>query len=157
MALRLALALALQSTIASLAAGVAPSLLELTVRQRYMPATGRQRWVANETAAHWLPSQTAVVVVDMWNDHWCKTDAVRIREIATPINETLAAARALGVHVVHAPSGVTAFYARAPARLRTSLFSPIFHRFELDLLGHTPLRGAALSCPRLKLADMVLI
>ena len=35
-----------------------------------------------------------------------------------------------------------------------------FHRFDrikLDLHGHTHVRGAAFSCLRLKLADMVLI
>ena len=32
-----------------------------------------------------------------------------------------------------------------------------FDRFELDLREHTQAWGAALSCPRLKLADMVLI
>ena len=39
-------------------------------------------------------------------------------------------------------------------------FRPNFHhfdRFELDLRGHTRARGAALSCLRLKSADMVLI
>ena len=32
-----------------------------------------------------------------------------------------------------------------------------FDRIELDLRGNTHVRGAAFSCPRLKLADMVLI
>ena len=32
-----------------------------------------------------------------------------------------------------------------------------FDRFELDLRGHIHVRGAALSCLRLKLADIVLI
>ena len=32
-----------------------------------------------------------------------------------------------------------------------------FDRVELDLRGHTHMRGAAFSCLRLKLADIVLI
>ena len=39
-------------------------------------------------------------------------------------------------------------------------FRPSFHhfdRFELDLRGDTHVRGAAFSCLRLKLADIVLI
>ena len=39
-------------------------------------------------------------------------------------------------------------------------FRPNFHRFdrsELDVRGHTQVRGAAFACPRLKWADMVLI
>ena len=32
-----------------------------------------------------------------------------------------------------------------------------FDRFELDLRGHTHVRGAAFSCLRLKLAEIVLI
>ena len=40
------------------------------------------------------------------------------------------------------------------------IIGPDFHRFdrfELDLRGHTHVRGAAFSCLRLKLADIVLI
>ena len=32
-----------------------------------------------------------------------------------------------------------------------------FGRFELDLRGHTCVRGAAFSCPRFKLADMLIL
>jgi hypothetical protein len=46
----------------------------------------------------------------MWNDHWCKSDVTRIREIATPMNNTLTAARQLGIHVIFAPSDVTSWY-----------------------------------------------
>lgn len=65
------------------------------------------------------PNQTAVVVVDMWNVHWCPTATTRVGEIAVPMNKTLQAARDLGVHIIFAPSDVTSFYAKEPARLRT--------------------------------------
>ena len=45
-------------------------------------------------------------------------------------------------------------------RRRYVTFHPNFHhfdRFERDLRGHTQVRGATFSCPRLKTADMVLI
>ena len=49
---------------------------------------------------------------------------------------------------------------RGVKRGRPALSGPICHHFdriELDLRGHTHVRGAALSCLRLKWADIVLI
>jgi hypothetical protein len=63
----------------------------------------------------------------MWNDHWCKSDVTRIREIAAPMNDTLTAARTLGIHVIFAPSDVTGYYSNSAVR----------HRKPRYLLTHT--------------------
>ena len=80
---------------------------------------GRQEWIVNNTIADWIPNQTAIIVVDMWNVHWCPTATTRVAKIAVPMNKTISAARDLGVHIIFAPSDVTSFYAKEPARLRT--------------------------------------
>jgi nicotinamidase-related amidase len=65
----------------------------------------------------WDPKRTAIIVCDMWDDHWCKSAAARVGELIEPLNQTLAAARQAGVFVIHAPSSVTGFYNDTPARL----------------------------------------
>jgi len=77
---------------------------------------------ANEVVRHgtvrWDPSSTAIVVCDMWDDHWCAGAAARVVELAGPMNELLATARDRGVFIVHAPSSVTSFYDGTPQRQR---------------------------------------
>ena len=66
----------------------------------------------------WDPAQTAIIICDMWDDHWCKSASRRVGEIAPRMNDVVAAARGLGVRIVHAPSDVIDFYADAPQRRR---------------------------------------
>ncbi|MEZ5363743.1 MAG: isochorismatase family protein [Bryobacterales bacterium] len=66
----------------------------------------------------WPTAETAIIVCDMWNDHWCKSAARRVTEMAPRMNQTLEAARALGVRIVHAPSDTIDHYAGWPQRER---------------------------------------
>ena len=65
--------------------------------------------VVEETLT-WDPSKTALIVCDMWDDHWCKGAARRVAEMAGPMNEMIASARARGVFIIHGPSSVVSFY-----------------------------------------------
>jgi nicotinamidase-related amidase len=89
--------------------------LRLTLRSR--EEAGRGVAVV-EKAVEWVPEKTAIIVCDMWDDHWCKSAARRVGEMAGPLNDVLRAARARGVFVIHAPSTVTAFYKDTPQRRR---------------------------------------
>lgn len=71
-----------------------------------------------ETLAHWEPRKTALIVCDMWDNHWCKSASRRVAELAGPLNATLKAARQRGVFIIHAPSTTTAFYKDTPQRRR---------------------------------------
>ena len=62
------------------------------------------------------PAKTAVVIVDMWDRHWCKTYTARVANMVPRMNRTLEAARKLGIQVVHAPSDVIGFYREHPRR-----------------------------------------
>ncbi|MBP89559.1 MAG: hypothetical protein CMJ64_23090 [Planctomycetaceae bacterium] len=68
--------------------------------------------------AEWKPSETAIVVVDMWNDHHCKSAAQRVVEMAPHMNKVLEAARRRGILIVHAPSNCMDYYKEATARKR---------------------------------------
>jgi nicotinamidase-related amidase len=101
--------LALLPRLAAVADGEPP--LNLSLRSRSDgPA------VVRPTA--WEPSKTAIIVCDMWDQHWCRSAARRVAEMAGPLNDALKAARDRGVLIIHAPSTVTGFYRGTPQRLR---------------------------------------
>ena len=64
----------------------------------------------------WDAKKTALIVCDMWDDHWCKFAARRVTEMAGPLNDMLKIARAKGGFFIHMPSSVTDFYKETPAR-----------------------------------------
>lgn len=82
--------------------------------------------VTVERTTTWDPRKTALIVCDMWDDHWCKSAARRVGELAGPMNAMLKQARAQGVFIIHAPSSVTRFYQDTPQRRRaqTAPFAP---------------------------------
>jgi nicotinamidase-related amidase len=108
-------------------------MLQLTLRSR-TAAPGAPPAPATSKKATWEPKKTAIIVCDMWDQHWCKSAASRVTELAGPMNEMLKTARAKGVLVIHAPSTCTEFYkgtaqrkraieapfARAPGQLATT-------------------------------------
>jgi len=64
------------------------------------------------------PARTAVVVCDMWDDHWCKSAATRCAELAKKAEPVLAACRDKGMTIIHCPSDTMPFYKDHPARKR---------------------------------------
>ncbi len=88
--------------------------LHLTLRSR--TKGDGDRYTAVEKKADWDPKKTAIIICDMWDDHWCKSASKRVGELAGPLNDTVKAARAKGVFIIHAPSSVTAFYKDTPQR-----------------------------------------
>jgi nicotinamidase-related amidase len=64
------------------------------------------------------PAKTAVVVCDMWDDHWCKKASERCAELAKQAEPVLKACRAKGMTIIHCPSDCMAFYKDDPARKR---------------------------------------
>ena len=82
------------------------------------PAAGPLELRTRDKALRWDPAKTAIVIVDMWDDHWCKGAAKRVGEMAPALNDAVANARSRGVLVVHAPSTCTKPYEATPARAR---------------------------------------
>jgi nicotinamidase-related amidase len=60
------------------------------------------------------PAQTAIIVVDMWNYHWCITASERASAMVPRMNAVLSAARRLGMTVVFNPSDVVTAYSGYP-------------------------------------------
>jgi len=64
----------------------------------------------------WDPKQTAIVICDMWDDHYCRNAARRVAEMAPRMNKLVAAARKRGVLIIHSPSGTMDVYKDTPER-----------------------------------------
>lgn len=71
-----------------------------------------------ETIEKWKPSETAVIVCDMWDLHHCKNAVERVGQMAPRMNALLKMARERGSLIVHAPSSCMEFYKDHPARKR---------------------------------------
>ncbi len=71
-----------------------------------------------ETQTVWDPKKTAIIICDMWDDHWCKGASLRVAELAKSMNEVVKLARSNGVFIINAPSSVTSFYKDTPQRKR---------------------------------------
>src|SRR5690242_9047076 len=67
--------------------------LHLTLRSRVRTdAASNTNYPAFEKKAVWDPKKTALIICDMWDDHWCKSAARRVGELAGPMNEVIKAA-----------------------------------------------------------------
>src|SRR5687768_2930920 len=86
-------------------ASAAEGTLQLNLRSR-----AKADGTVAERKAAWEPKKTALIICDMWDDHWCKSAARRVGELAGPLNDVVKAARARGVFIIHAPSTCTGFY-----------------------------------------------
>ena len=94
----------------------ADSPLPLTLRSRPESKPGVFALAEKKTA--WDPKKTALIICDMWDDHWCKSASRRVGEMAGPLNAVVKQARSRGVFIIHAPSSVTGFYKETPQRRR---------------------------------------
>lgn len=118
--------------------------LELTVRKA--EKADRPGEPANATTAqvHWPPEKTAIIIIDMWDKHHCRSAEARVAEMAPAINRTVTAARRRGVLIIHAPSDCMEFYADTPQRRRAIEAPPskaprTFQWNGLDLKHEGPL------------------
>ncbi|MEI6605399.1 MAG: isochorismatase family protein [Verrucomicrobiota bacterium] len=92
----------------------APGTLELTVQRRLQAADGS--WQVTQTADELIPGKTAIVVIDMWDKHSCKSFTAKLGNMVPRMNPVLDAARKLHLQIVFAPSDVLGFYKDYPQR-----------------------------------------
>lgn len=98
--------------------------LKMTLRyqQESSPDSGRyHRLTRQET---WKPTETAIIVCDVWDLHHCQNAVLRAQEFAPRLNRVIADAREQGVTIIHAPSGCMDHYAQHPARTRAQRVTP---------------------------------
>jgi nicotinamidase-related amidase len=93
-----------------------PGVIRLTTRRQSPRTTGYTGWVTNELEVNWRTSETAVVLVDVWDKHWSHGANERVAVLAPRIDAVVRVARGMGMQIIHAPSDVVGFYAGHPAR-----------------------------------------
>ena len=91
---------------------MADEKLTLMMRSRGKDAPAKK----NSGKVEWKASATALIICDMWDDHWCKSAARRVEEMTGPLNEVVKKLRDQGVLIIHAPSSVVDFYKDTPQR-----------------------------------------
>ena len=94
------------------------SKLALTTRRRVEAEKDGGRFKIVAEAVNWDPTETAIVIVDMWDDHHCVSASRRVTEMAPFMNRVVNEARKKGVLVIHAPSDCMDFYKDTPQRRR---------------------------------------
>ena len=96
------------------------NFFHLTMRvQRLLPdEQGHSQWKTTNTEREVLTNRTALILCDLWDQHWSRGATERVAAMAPRINTFIQAARQAGAWVIHAPSETLAFYEPSPARKR---------------------------------------
>jgi hypothetical protein len=92
------------AVLAFLLMGQSGAVLELEARSRVESPPGSSRFEAVSRTVKLDPRETAVIICDMWDRHWCPGATARVKELAPAVNEFVTAARGRGMLIVHAPS-----------------------------------------------------
>lgn len=92
--------------------------LKLKTQQLNQNDNGHSIWENREEAASWPPEKTALLLCDVWDNHWCRGAVERLEEMLPAMNDVVKRSRQAGVHIIHAPSETLEFYAGSPARKR---------------------------------------
>jgi nicotinamidase-related amidase len=90
--------------------------LSLDLRTRVELFKGSGDWQEVHTQKAFPANQTAILICDMWDNHWCKGATQRVGELADRMDPVLAQARKLGVLIIHSPSETMDFYKDSPQR-----------------------------------------
>lgn len=90
----------------------------LSLRTRVETSPGSGAWQEVLTRETIPAGQTAVLLCDVWDDHWCRSAARRCDALAHKMAPVANAARARGAQIIHAPSDCMAFYEGTPQRAR---------------------------------------
>ncbi|MBX2925446.1 MAG: isochorismatase family protein [Chitinophagaceae bacterium] len=88
----------------------------VSLQKRPPSAEEKGLFIISHQAQQWAPSQTAIIICDMWDKHWCSGATKRVTEMAPYINEVISTGRQKGMQIVHAPSDCMKYYENTPGR-----------------------------------------
>lgn len=92
------------------------------------------------------PQTVGIVVVDLWNFHWCKTSSERVASLVPRMNRCLEIARSIGIPVFMCPTDVADNYAGTP-QFETPLAAKRHPVPDLpDPVYPTPADGGGCTC-----------
>ncbi|MDQ1257952.1 MAG: hypothetical protein QG656_2560 [Candidatus Hydrogenedentes bacterium] len=82
-------------------------------------------WIEKPVETEVPIAETAILICDMWDKHWCSFASERCEEIAIRMNGVVKAARDAGMLIIHSPSDTLGFYLDSPQRRRAQLALPV--------------------------------
>ncbi|RIK43330.1 MAG: isochorismatase [Chloroflexi bacterium] len=88
-------------------------------------AGGHNQWQEKVVTRQVNTPKTAIIICDMWDKHWSRGASERVDAMAPRMNQVIAAARAKGALIIHAPSDTMDFYAAVLARQRILAVPPV--------------------------------
>lgn len=93
-------------------------MLDLILRTRVETFKGSGIWDEVMIRKSFMIGQTAVLICDMWDRHWCRGAAERVAAMAPVMNSVIEVARQNGLQIIHSPSETMSFYTNTPQRQR---------------------------------------
>jgi len=108
----------LAAPVLTLAGAAFAADLRLPVRSRVEAFKGSGVWEEVRLDAALPIPQTAILICDMWDRHWCSGATRRVGALALRIAPVIDQARARGIQIIHAPSETMEFYQDFPQRQR---------------------------------------
>ncbi|MCC2684568.1 MAG: isochorismatase hydrolase [Paenibacillaceae bacterium] len=99
--------------------------LELLSRKLVVDENGYRTWKRAATQSQWPAKETALIICDVWDKHWSRGANERLAAMLPRMAATVDAARAAGLHIIHAPSDTVDYYAGTPARRRIQEAPPV--------------------------------
>jgi hypothetical protein len=86
------------------------------------------------------PPKLALVVVDWWDYHWCKTYAAHLAQMRPRLNRTASALRERGATIIWAPTDTVWWYEHWPRRLAVKCLpvADVPHARDFSVDWHVP-------------------
>ena len=91
-------------------------IIKVSVQKRIPSELDEGAFIMVNEIQEWRGEETAIIVCDMWDKHWCTGATRRVAEMAPFMNHVISIAREKGVQIVHAPSDCIEYYNDHPAR-----------------------------------------
>lgn len=110
----------------------ADSMLTLRARKRVEPEKGSGKFAIQSQQLRWNPKETAIVICDMWDQHWCQGATRRVADMAPAMNRTVKIAREKGLLVIHCPSSCMDFYKETPQYARAQQAAKVETKIPLQ-------------------------
>jgi nicotinamidase-related amidase len=120
--------------VSAICAGGEPrQTVTVELRTRVEPFKGSGEWTEVKVPRELAPAETAIVICDMWDKHWCQGATKRVGLLVEKMSPFIDRAREAGITIIHAPSETMDFYAGQPQRLVMTTFAAVKPTAELTL------------------------
>ncbi len=91
-------------------------MIKVSLQKRIPSELEEGSFIIVNEIREWNGNETAIIICDMWDEHWCKGATRRVAEMAGPLDDVVSIAREKGIQIVHAPSDCMDYYKNHPAR-----------------------------------------